>query len=159
MAAFMVIALGGTVWAATTAEATVTYEVTAINEISVSGSPAKLTISTAIAGSEPTAATNSLTTYSITTNGTTMKITGQLNAEMDPGLTLKVNLADPDDAGTAISKGDVELSDTTAADLVTGINQLVASGKTITYTLSATVAAGKITSGTKTVTFTITSEP
>ena len=42
---------------AQTANQTVTYEVQAINEISVSGNPGALIVSSATAGSEPTAAT------------------------------------------------------------------------------------------------------
>jgi len=152
LAAFMVIALGGTVWATSTATQTVTYEVTAINEISVSGDPGHLIIDSATAGSQPTGATDATTTYAITTNGTNMKITGAIDEAMGTGLTLKVNLAAPT-GGT--SSGDVTLA-ATAADLVTGITGLAESGKTITYTLSATLAAS-IASGSKTVTFTLTS--
>ncbi len=72
------------------------------------------------------------------TNGTTMKITGAIDSAMPTGLTLKVNLADPDDTGSAVSAGDVILS-ATAADLVTGIGPVAQEGLTITYTLSATV--------------------
>lgn len=139
--------------AADTDTQTVTYQVDAINEIEVSGNPGALTVSTATAGSQPDAATDNTTTYSITTNGTGMKITGAIDSDMPDNVTLKVNLAAP---SGATSPGDVALSNT-AADLVTGISQVVDSGKTIAYTLSATVEAGVVESTNKTVTFTLTS--
>ncbi|MDI9607840.1 MAG: hypothetical protein QM228_06240, partial [Atribacterota bacterium] len=77
-----------------------------------------------------------------------------IDSAMPTGLTLKVNLADPDDTGSAVSAGDVILS-ATAADLVTGIGPVAQEGLTITYTLSATVEVAP-TSGSKTVTFTVT---
>ncbi|MCK4245911.1 hypothetical protein KAX14_01595, partial [Candidatus Bipolaricaulota bacterium] len=42
---------------------TITYEVAAINELTVSGSPEPLIINTATAGSEPTSVTDASTTY------------------------------------------------------------------------------------------------
>ena len=66
--------------------------------------------------------------------------------------TLQVNLGAPTGGS---SSGDVTLS-TTAADLVTGITQRAESGLTVSYTLSATVAAGVVASDTRTVTLTLT---
>lgn len=138
------------VFAGNTADQTVTYEVTAINEISVSGNPSALTVSAATAGSQPDEVTDSTTTYAITTNQS-KKITGILNSAMPSGVTLKINLVAPT-GGTSAS--DVSLL-ATAADLVTGITPVAESGKTITYKLSATVAAGVVASANKTVTLTI----
>jgi hypothetical protein len=45
---------------------------------------------------------------------------------------------------------------TTAQNLVTAITQLAQSGLSITYTLAATLAAGTVTSTTRTVTYTLT---
>lgn len=154
LAALLTLGLGSVAWAADTDTQSVNYEVTAINEISVSPETVSLKVDTAIAGSEPTPVTDNSTTYAITTNGTTMKITGAIDSAMPTGLTLKVNLADPDDTGSAVSAGDVILS-ATAADLVTGIGPVAQEGLTITYTLSATVEVAP-TSGSKTVTFTVT---
>ena len=44
----------------------------------------------------------------------------------------------------------------TAVDLVTSITQVAQSGLGVTYTLSATAAAGVVASTTRTVTYTIT---
>lgn len=137
--------------ASNAANQTVTYEVTAINEISVSGNPAALTVNAAVAGSAPTLVSDATTTYAITTNQATRKITGILDTAMPSGVTLTVALAAPT-GGT--SAGDVTLTGT-AADLVTVISTLNESGKTITYKLSATSAAGVIASANKTVTLTI----
>jgi len=143
------LAIGGT-----TANQTVTYKVQAIDQISVSGDPGPLIINTATAGQQPTDATDTSTTYAITTNGTGKKITGAIDTAMPTGVTLKINLLAPTGATSA---GNVVLG-IIAADLVTGISQVAESGLTITYTLSATVAATP-GSGTRTVTLTIVDGP
>lgn len=130
---------------------TVTYEVQAINQMSVSGDPGALTVSSATAGSAPTDATDATTTWAITTNQTGTKVTAAINTAMPAGVTLKVGLGAPTGATSA---GAVSLG-TVAADLVTGITKLNESAKTVTYTLSATAAAGVVASATKTVTFTV----
>jgi len=150
----LILALCGTmtVSAADNIGQIVTFTVAAINEIVVSGNPGAMVINTATAGAEPDPVTNALTTYSITTNGTSKKITGSLDSAMPSNVTLQITMAAPTGA-TSLSE--VSLSGS-AADLVTGITQIVASAKTITYKLTATVAAGIIaTAQTRTVTLTI----
>lgn len=130
---------------------TVTLEVQAINQMSVSGDPGALTISTAAAGSAPTSVSDASTTYAITTNQTGTKITGAVDAALPSGVTLGVALAAPSGAA---STGSVALT-TTDADLVTGITKLADPSKSITYTLAATPAAGVVASTSRTVTFTV----
>ncbi len=142
--------LTGVALAGSTATQTVTFEVVAINEISISG-PASLTVIAATPGSQPDEVTNALTTYNITTNET-KKITGQLNANMPADVTLKITLQAPA-GGTSIE--DVSLTNV-AKDLVTGITQVAEADRTITYKLSALVTAGVVASDTRTVTLTIT---
>ncbi|MDQ7826695.1 MAG: hypothetical protein RDV48_28085 [Candidatus Eremiobacteraeota bacterium] len=157
-AAVAIIALifSGPAFAADNASATVTYAVSGINEIAVSGSPGAMTISTATAGSEPDPVEDATTTYAFTTNQTTRKITGALSANMPSGLTLEVNLAAAGAPNAWSSTGYQSLS-TSAADLATG-GRKRASGLTITYRLSATVDAGEVSSGTTNVTYTLTSQ-
>jgi hypothetical protein len=138
--------------AANSAQQTVTYEVSPINELSVSSATVSLTVSAATAGSAPTAASDSSTSYAITTNESSRKITGALNTAMPTGVSLSASLAAPVGATSA---GPVALTGT-AQDLVTGISTLNESGKTITYNLSATSAAGVVPSASKTVTLTVT---
>lgn len=138
--------------AGNTATQTVTFEVQAIDEISASGDPGALTVSTATAGSEPDAVTDNSTTYAVTTNGSNKKITGEVDVAMPANTTLQANLVAPT-GGT--SAGDVTLT-ATAADLVTVITETAESGMTITYTFSATVDAGILASDTRTVTLTLT---
>ena len=145
----------GSAFAGNTATQTVTFEVQAIDEISASGDPGALTISTATAGSQPTDATDNSTTYAVTTNGANKKITGEIDSNMPANTTLQVNLAAPTGGSSA---GDVSLS-TTAADVVTGVTGVAESGLGITYTLSATIAAGVVASDTRTVTLTLTDGP
>jgi hypothetical protein len=137
---------------ANTTTQTVTFEVQAIDEIAASGDPGALTVSTATAGAEPDAVTDNTTTYAVTTNGTNKKITGEVDAAMPASTTLEVNLVAPTGGSSA---GDVTLT-TTAADLVTSVAQRAESGLTVTYTFSATVAAGIVASDTRTVTLTLT---
>ncbi len=148
----LVLFVWSAAFAGNTAQQTVTFEVQAIDEISVSGNPAALIVSTATAGSEPDAVTDNATTYSVTTNGTNKKITGVLDSAMPANTTLQVNLTAPTGGSSA---GSVTLS-ASAADLVTGITQRAESGLTITYTLSATVSAGIVASDSRTVTLTLT---
>ena len=138
---------------AQTATQTVTFQVTGVNRISVSGNPATMTINAATAGSDLDDATNSATTYSITTNQTNQKITGQITTgTMPSGVTLTANLA----GSPGTSAGAQTLSGT-AADLVTAITKDKATGKSITYSLSATLAAAVMGSTSNVVvTYTVT---
>ncbi len=120
--------------------------------LSVSGNPAAMVISTAVAGQQPTAVSNSSTTYNVTTNLTVRKITGALSANMPANVTLAVQLAAPTGATSA---GSVTMT-TTSANLVTSIpistskNNLL-----ITYNLSATAAAAQVSGGTRVLTLTL----
>ncbi|MBV9110969.1 MAG: hypothetical protein JO306_16290 [Gemmatimonadetes bacterium] len=127
----------------------VSLEVQAINQISFTGSPS-LVISTATAGSAPTSATANAT-YAITTNESNKKVTAQIDTDVPTGVTLSASLAAPSGATSA---GAVSLS-TVAQDVVTSISNVNASGLNVTYTLSATAAAGVVPSTTRTVTYTI----
>ena len=152
----VIAALGATfaasAFAASTAEQTVTYQVSAINELAVSGNPEALIVNAAVAGSAPGSVSDSSTSYAITTNESNRKITGSLNTAMPSGVSLSASLAAP--AGGS-SAGAVALT-AVAQDLVTGISALNESGKVITYNLSATAAAGVVPSASKTVTLTVT---
>lgn len=149
------LAIAATVFAAKDASAqtatqTVSYEVSAVDQISVSGSPS-LVVNSATAGSALNSATAS-GTYAITTNGTNRKITASIDSNMPSGVTLTVALGAPT-GGT--SAGAVTLN-TTAKDVVTGITQVNQSGLSVSYGLSATLAAGVVSAANKTVTYTIT---
>ncbi len=154
LAVLFAFVLGGVATASNVANQTVTFEVSAINELSVSGNPAALIIDAATAGSEPDQATDASTTYALTTNEAGRRITGSIDVAMPSGVTLTINLVAPTDATSA---GDIVL-DVADQDLVTGIGALAESGKTITYKLDATVAAGVVASDTRTVTLTLLAE-
>jgi hypothetical protein len=136
--------------AAQTATQSVTYEVAAVDQISVSGTPS-LVVNSATAGSALNAATAS-GTYAITTNGTDRKITASIDSDMPTGVTLTVSLGAPTGA---TSTGAVTLS-TTAQDVVTGITTVNQSGLGISYGLSADITAGVVAQANRTVTYTIT---
>lgn len=125
--------------------------------LNVSGNPGLLRVSAAIAGSEPIAVVNSSTTYTVTTGNPNrfFRITAGLSAPMPVGVTLTASLAAPPGA---ISLGPVAL-DGIARDVVMDIPRRTTATQAITYTLSATVAAGVIPNSTRTVTLTIVQQP
>ena len=129
---------------------TVTFAVNAINQISFAGTPS-LTVTTAVAGSDPTSAVDASSTWAVTTNQTGAKISASIPSIMGTGLTLKVNLVAP--AG-ATSAGLTAVG-TVAVDLVTVITKVKGSTLTATYQLDATPAAGVVASSSKVVTYTI----
>jgi hypothetical protein len=148
----MAVWSGGHLQAATTATATITYSVQAIDTIAVSGNPAALSISSAVAGSNPNSSTDTTTTYAITTNSSVARaIQGSLSGAMPTGLTLKVSMQAPT-GGT--SAGSVTMT-TSNANLVTGITQVAQGSLQITYTLQATPTASVVSNATVTVTYTL----
>lgn len=137
--------------AAQTATQVVRFEVTAVNQIGVSGSPAPLVINAATAGLAPTSVMASGSTYAVTTNESNRKITASLDQSLPNGVTLEVSLAPP--AGAA-SAGNVPLS-TEGTDVVTGISSAAAAALPITYRLSATPTVLMSAPAVRVVTFTI----
>jgi len=152
----LVLGVYGVAHAADTATQSVSFQVEEINVIAVSGDPGTLIITAAAAAAAPgepiLSDPDSSTTYAITTNKTGKKITAKLSSPMLPGLTLMVNLEAPTGA-TPID--DVELSETIAKDVVTGISKVAQKDLTITYTLKATGEAEPGSSANM-VTFTLT---
>ena len=126
----------------------VSFEVQAINSISVTGSPS-LTIIAANAGSAPTSVTDNAT-YSITTNEVGQKVVASIDSDMPSGVTLSVLLGAPAGAN-AFAQSLSEL----AADVLTGVSTLSEAGLSMQYTLSATAAAGVVAADSRTVTYTI----
>jgi hypothetical protein len=126
----------------------VSFEVQAINSISVTGSPS-LVISAANAGSAPTSVTANAT-YSITTNEVGQKVTASIDSDMPSGVTLSVLLGAP----TGASASSQSLSEI-AADVLTGVSTLSEAGLSMEYTLAATAAAGVVAADSRTVTYTI----
>ena len=147
----MFVAVAATAAAAQTATQTVTFQVDAINQVGVTGSPT-MAITAAVAGNAPTSVTSAGNTWAVTCNQTGAKITASISSAMPAGVTLSATLGAP--AG-ATSAG-IKALGTAAVDMVTGITKLNASALTLTYQLDATSAAGVITSTTRVVTYTIT---
>jgi len=150
LATMILMAGAASAASAQTATQTVTFQVDAINQIAFTGSPS-LVVNTATAGANPSAATASAN-WAVTTNQTGAKITASIGSAMPAGVTLSVNLGAP--AG-ATSAGAQALS-TTAVDLVTGITKVAQGSLGVTYSLSATAAAGVVASTSRTVTYTVT---
>jgi len=131
---------------------------TAQTTLSVTGSPAKMTITTAVAGSQPTSVTNAATTYRVQVNSwRAKKIVAKINPAMPLGTTLQLYMVPPVGVG-ATSPGPVSLT-TVNQDIVNNIanvNPTVTLG--ITYKFSATAAAGVVSSSRK-VTLTMVTGP
>lgn len=124
----------------------------AINQLAVSGDPEAMAVATATAGSNPTAASSTSTTYSITTNQSGQKITGAVDRAMPAGTKLSLTLGAPSGA----SSGGQSALSTTPTDLVTGLTNVVSQGDGISYQFEATASAGSISTDTRTVVLTLT---
>ena len=102
-----------------------------------------LTISTAVAGQEPTGVAASGGTYalSLKNNGGLYTITARLSAPLPAGTTLSINLANPGNGGQ--SAGTVSLT-TSAQPVVVNLptSKSSSSGNAISYSFNATSAAG-----------------
>ena len=139
-------------YAAQIASQTVTFQVASINNLSVSGNPQALVISASSDGLNLDSATDATTTYNFMVNSAAnKKITASINADMPTETSLRVTLS-----GVG-STGPQTLS-TSTVDVVTGLNKTARTGQAITYVFSATVAAGEISSTSRTVTLTVTAQ-
>jgi hypothetical protein len=127
-------------WAANSDNHDLTVTIAAINELNVSGN-LTITIDTATAGQEPNPETDATSTIDYTTNSATnKKITGQyaIQSGNDDHLIIKADITST--SGTTM--GPLTLADTTAVDLVTGLQQCADAGETLTYECTATVEQG-----------------
>ena len=125
--------------------------------LTVTGSPAAFVITTAIAGAQPAALTNSLTSYFVKAKNAAgpQRISAQLDSPMPAGTSLTLTMAP---SAGATSLGPVTL-DMSARDIVVNIKKDNGSTHGMTYVFTATVAAGVIPSQTRTVTLTMATYP
>jgi hypothetical protein len=130
---------------------TVNVNVSAINQIAVSGT-ITLTISTATAGSEPDNATDGTATLAWTTNGSGKTIAVNCGTDLPTGVTLSVTGNGKTGGTGSPTFGTVSLTGTNAT-LVANADKMTYTG-TLLYTATATAAAGT-QSLVKTVTYTI----
>lgn len=149
LAALTVLFSASMVLAADSDGHTVTVNVSAINEVAITGGNVTLTINNATAGAEPDDATDTSTSLDWTTNEQSRKIT-VVSDNATPNFTLKVQ-ATGVTGGTGA--GEITVTDS-AQDFVTGIAETTGSA-TLSYTASATASAGD-GSDIHTVTYTIT---
>jgi hypothetical protein len=125
--------------------------------LTVSGSPAPMTISAALPGNQPTAVTDATTTYFVRVKNPsgTGSIYAQLNAAMPFGTTLKLTLS-PSSGATSL--GPVTLS-TISQAVVTNIQKENGSSLGVTYIFGATAAAGVVPAQSRAVTLTLIAVP
>jgi hypothetical protein len=151
LAMIMALGLTGVVMAGTDASdtAVVSYDIPATSTIVISGNPAPLVLTD---GEHDDTVSEDDTTYTMTTNGTGMKITGKIDVNMPTGLQLTVTLVKPTDA----SSSSAGIMATVAVDLVTGITGTCDADEMITYTLLVTSESTlSPMSGSRTVTLTV----
>jgi len=122
----------------------------------VSGNPGTMTVTGAVAGSQPLTVTDNFTTYTVSALAIQpKKITAQINTNMPGGVTLTILLVAP---SGATSSGRIAL-DNTARDVVSNITNTIPQARTIEYQLTATVSAGVVPISTRTVTLTLVNYP
>ena len=136
---------------AQSASQVVTFEVKAVNEVGVTGSP-NLVIDSAKPGDGALSVQSTDNSWSVTTNQARAKITAALDEAMPDGVTLSAQLAAPAGARSAGMKP----LGTTPIDMVTSINHLNQGGLPLVYQLDAVSTLAKSTKGTRAVTYTIT---
>ena len=134
-----------------TATQSISFSISAINQIAFVGAPS-LTVTTAAAGAAPASVTNATATWAVTTNQSGAKITASIPTIMPAGVTLSSNLAAPAGATSAGFKALTNVN----TDLVTGITKVAQGAMIVTYRLDATAAAGVVTAQARIVTYTIT---
>jgi hypothetical protein len=117
--------------------------------IAVSGDPGALTVHSAMAGKEPDPASESTTTYALTTTAANQKIVARLDAPLPEGMTLTIRLSAPPGA---TSLGQVTMTTTDQAIVVDLPAPGTYTGLAIVYTLTARVAAGSVPPLTRAVT-------
>ena len=124
------------------------------DQVQFTAATGSLIVNAALAGSAPTTVSTATAQYRVkVASGTTKKIQASINSAMPAGVTMKIALAAPPGASSA---GTITLT-TTPQTVVTNVtNTSFSSNLSITYTLSATTAAGVVASATKTVTLAVT---
>lgn len=113
-----------------------------------------LTISSAVAGQQPNAVagvSGGTYTFSLKNKGGLRTITARLSAPLPPGTTLSIALGST--GGGAVSAGAVQLT-TSAVPVVTNLpnTRVTNASSTITYSFSASTAAGVVALRTANVT-------
>ena len=121
------------------------------DSLSFSGAPAPLVINQATAGGNPISVSNSSTSYNIVNLKNGAKLVGSINANMPPHTTLTIAITAP---SQATRPGPIALS-TTAQTLTMNIPPCSYNALPITYTFSATIAAGVISTTQRIVTITL----
>lgn len=144
----------GTSWAGNNATVVVSFKVTPISSIEVSGGPQLLEVFPHTTGDGTYEARDGSTTYSFYTNEKRRVITGAVDQPTPDHTKLQVQLAAPSGGSSA---GDVTLS-TTPRVLVSGVGKERGTNLPIIYTFSATKEAGKVPLTRRTIVYTITGE-
>ena len=127
-----------------------------VGRITVGASPALFRVNIAVAGFEPLPVVRT-STVSVRASKANkpQQVMVSLDAPLPAGLTMTLDMTTPTGA---TSPGTVTL-DATARALMTDISNTAVETETLTYTFSATVAAGVVAAEFRTVTFTITAWP
>jgi hypothetical protein len=134
-----------------TATQTVTLTVNSVYKLSVQGSPS-LSIVDATAGSgSMSSVSDASSTFSITQNRPSARLSVQLSASLPTGQGLTVSVP----SGIGTSTGTVAIGDGTSHNVMSSLAQGATNGQAITYTFSATALADPAAATAYTVTWTL----
>jgi hypothetical protein len=125
------------------------------SSIAMTTLPGPLTIIDAVPGGQPRAQTDQAARYSVNVTTGRMKIAGQLDTPLPPGVTLTIQLSAP---SGATSVGAVALG-TSPQDLVRFISPGQRAGLPVTLVLSASITAGVIPYTASHVVLTLVDDP
>ena len=123
--------------------------------IAITTPPAALVVASAVAGTAPTPHTDQSARYAVNVASGRMKVVGQLDSPLPPGVTLTVELLAP---SGAVSLGRIVLT-TQGQDLVRFIPPGQHTGLPLTLALSASVSAGVIAYGSSSLVLTLVDDP
>jgi DNA-binding response OmpR family regulator len=137
-----------------TAAQTFNVSVAAINQLSVSGNPLPLSVTTAVAGSNLSTAVNTATTWAVTTNQSGAIVSAAITSGgvLPTGVTLSAMLTAPTASGASTG---LKALGTSGVNLVTGLGKVYQSGMTVEYDLTADISAGVVAPTARTITFTL----
>ncbi len=151
LAAGSLLSLSAAAQTRATATQTVTLAINAIYKLNVSGSPT-LSITDATPGSGSLLSVSDATsTFSITQNQGTARLSVQLSSALPSGQTLTISVP----SGLGTSAGVVPIEDGTAHNVMTGLAQGASNGQSITYTFGALSVAVPSPATAYTVTWTL----
>jgi hypothetical protein len=134
-----------------TATQTVTLAINAIYKLNVQGSPTLSIIDATPGSGNMLSVSDATSTFSITQNRPTARLSVQLSSSLPTGQTLTISVP----SGLGTSTGITSIGDGAAHTVMSSLTQGATNGQTITYTFGATSTADPDPATAYTVTWTL----